>query len=302
MRRTNSLFSKAVIWITAVNVTVYLIQQSSLGNLVGNLFSLTPLYVVQYKFIWQIFTYQFLHSPNTFAHIFFNMYLLVMFGLPVEGEMGSRRFLFFYLLCGTGAGLFIFVISLITGGIEYQAQTLGASGAVFGVLVAFAVYFPEAELLLFFVLPVKAKYLVPLYGVFELVMELTGGQANVSHLGHLGGIAFALLYFFINKNFSRKKKFKGSARKGEIRKIYEEVKKIAETNDPALGMKKIILNKLSAGGGVDALTDDEWQFVKQLDILIDDNSIKQSIIVKEDIQTITDAQFITQVRRFISLS
>ncbi|TAL37402.1 MAG: rhomboid family intramembrane serine protease, partial [Spirochaetes bacterium] len=100
---------------------------------------LIPALVVESGYVWQIFSYMFLHNPFGFAHIFFNMYALLIFGLPIEQTWGPRRFLAYYLFCGTGAGLSIFIINVISQGSTYAIPTIGASGAVFGVLLAFGI-------------------------------------------------------------------------------------------------------------------------------------------------------------------
>jgi len=160
---------------------------------------LTPYLVVDKFYLWQLFSYMFLHSTSGFAHIIFNMYALFIFGMPVERLWGSKKFLIYYLTCGIGAGLAIFIIALVSGGLGYYIPTIGASGAVFGLLLAFGILFPDVEILLFFIIPVKARTLVILYGALELFLELSGGFDNISHIGHLGGLATGILYFIITR-------------------------------------------------------------------------------------------------------
>jgi membrane associated rhomboid family serine protease len=140
-------------------------------------------------FIWQPFTYMFLHAD--LMHIGFNMLALWMFGSPVALLWGERKFLRFYLLCGVGAGLIIVtwpqLVVLFGAGTPsgYLLPTLGASGAVFGVLLAYSLTWPDRTIMLLFPpIPIKAIYFIP----FILVMGWLFGAGNVSHVGHLGGV------------------------------------------------------------------------------------------------------------------
>ncbi len=140
-------------------------------------------------YIWQLLTYQFMHA--NLSHIFFNMLMLWMFGMEIENIMGSKKFLIFYLACGFGAGLIqLFLSPLFEGG---MGPTIGASGAVFGVMIAFAMYFPDRYVFLYFLIPVKAKYLIAFLVVIEFMS--VGNQSIVAHLAHIGGAITA--FFFI---------------------------------------------------------------------------------------------------------
>ncbi len=177
---------------------------------------------------WQIVTHMFMHSMSDFTHIFFNMYALYLFGTALENYWGTKKFVIYYLTCGVGAfflhmGVGYFEIQkmmqsltdkeiyqvMITGlqeGKEYKVQmvelysaintgVVGASGAVFGVLLGFGMLFPNTELMLLFPpIPLKAKYFVMIYGAIEfyLAMRQTTGD-NVAHYAHLGGMLFGYL-------------------------------------------------------------------------------------------------------------
>jgi membrane associated rhomboid family serine protease len=135
--------------------------------------------------IWQPFTYMWLHSTQSLMHILFNMFALWMFGGQLEQAWGSRRFLNFYLTCGVGAGFLIFFWNFLVGN---PYQTLGASGAIFGVLTAFSLLWPDRRIMLLFPpIPIRAIYFIPLL----FVMQLFLGGGNVSHVGHLGGVLVA---------------------------------------------------------------------------------------------------------------
>lgn len=135
---------------------------------------------------WQLVTYGFLHgSPG---HLFFNMFALWIFGVQIENTWGSRRFAFYYFVCVIGAGL---IQMLVMWG--QPIPTLGASGGVFGILLAFGMLFPNQPIYLYFLFPIKAKWLVIGYGALELWAGITGTQAGVAHFAHLGGMLFGFV-------------------------------------------------------------------------------------------------------------
>src|SRR5580698_316789 len=133
---------------------------------------------------WQLITYSFLHDG--FMHIFFNMFALFMFGTPLERYWGSGRFITFYLVCVLAAALTQLTVAVFE---HSQAPTLGASGGIFGLLLAFAVYFPRQRIMLLFPpIPLPAWAFVLIYGLVELFQGVTGSQADVAHFAHLGGM------------------------------------------------------------------------------------------------------------------
>ncbi len=141
---------------------------------------------------WQLVTYQFMHA--NFSHIFFNLFALWMFGSELEQEWGSRKFITYYLLAGIGAGLAQLLISPMLG--EF-GPTVGASGAVYGIMVGFALTFPERTVMIFPIfVPIRAKFMIIGLIAFDLIMGLTD-TGNVAHFAHLGGAAagFLLLKF-----------------------------------------------------------------------------------------------------------
>ncbi len=151
--------------------------------------------------VWQLITYQFMHG--SFSHILFNMFMLWMFGMEIENIMGSKKFLIFYLLSGVGAGLLQILASPFLE--STLAPTIGASGAVYGVMIAFAMFFPDRYIFLYFLIPVKAKYLIAFLIVFEFLSINTSGF--VAHLAHIGGALTALIFILADKknnfNFNR---------------------------------------------------------------------------------------------------
>lgn len=134
---------------------------------------------------WQLVTYAFLHG--SFGHILFNMFALWMFGVQVENRWGSERFAVFYFVCVIGAAItHLFFIS-------QPVPTVGASGGVFGVLLAFGMMFPNQPIYLYFLFPIKAKWLVIGLGALELWSGISGTQAGVANFAHLGGMLFGFL-------------------------------------------------------------------------------------------------------------
>lgn len=137
---------------------------------------------------YQLVTYMFLHAD--LSHLFFNMFALWMFGRTLEYELGSRRFLIYYMVCGVGAALIQMATVLLSG--EIYIQLLGASGAVMGLLLAFGVLHPNVPIIfLFLPIPIKAKWFVLIYGLIELFQGWTG-VGNVAHFAHVGGMLWGL--------------------------------------------------------------------------------------------------------------
>ncbi len=144
---------------------------------------------------WQLLTYGFLHDPSGFAHLLFNMLALLMFGAPLEYTWGNRRFLTYYLVCVAGAGLCQLVVtSWMAAEGAPVGPTLGASGGVFGLLLAYGMLFPNQRVMLLIPpIPMKARTLVIIYGAIELLLGFTGLQPGVAHFAHLGGMLFGWL-------------------------------------------------------------------------------------------------------------
>ena len=133
---------------------------------------------------WQLVTYMFMHG--NFGHIFFNMFALWMFGYVLENFWGTRRFLIYYFVCGIGAGL----LNMLLPGMNL---TVGASGAVYGILLAFGMTFPEERIYLYFLVPIKAKWFVIIYAAIELFEGVFQSMDGIAHFAHLGGMLFGLL-------------------------------------------------------------------------------------------------------------
>jgi membrane associated rhomboid family serine protease len=173
-----------------INIALFLLDKLT-GRLLSALGALRPLGAGFEP--WQLITYAFLHE--NLAHIFFNMFALFMFGSALEQFCGSRRFSVYYLACVLAAAATQLAVLAATGSVE---ETIGASGGVFGLLLAFAIFFPREKLLLYFAIPMPAWLFVTLYGVLELYLSVTGRQGDVAHFAHLGGMlggAAVILYW-----------------------------------------------------------------------------------------------------------
>jgi membrane associated rhomboid family serine protease len=185
------------------NVVVFLLQQVT-GTVLTEFFALwslgAPADEPSFQ-PWQLLTYSFLHA--NFLHIFFNMFAVYMFGSPLERFWGGRRYAFYYVACVlTAAGTELMVQNATDGG----GPVIGASGGVFGLLLAFAWYFPKQRLMLLFPpIPMPAWLFVTLYGAAELLFGVTGIQPGVAHFAHLGGMlggALSILYWRTRGRFA----------------------------------------------------------------------------------------------------
>ena len=140
-------------------------------------------------YLWQLFTYMFVHG--SFNHLLFNMLSLFIFGSMVEKRIGSKEFLLFYLLTGLFGGIASFVSYYLAG---TNVILVGASGAIYGVMLMFAVFYPYSVIFVFGFIPVRAPILVILYAIIELSSHVFGRGGNVAHLTHLSGLVFGYLY------------------------------------------------------------------------------------------------------------
>jgi len=203
--RTNSSGLSVVQWLLIINGGLFLMEMYSAGFLI-NTFALWPVGLSEISLsgqtpphfqIWQLVSYSFLHGGLT--HILLNMYALWLFGSRLEHAWGSKIFAFYYFVCVIGAGLVqLFVVSNNVQADEIY-PTLGASGGVFGLLLAFGMTYPNERLMLIFPpIVLKAKWFVFIYGVIELWAGIADSQAGVAHFAHLGGMVFGfgLLWYW----------------------------------------------------------------------------------------------------------
>jgi membrane associated rhomboid family serine protease len=163
-------------------------------NLIKNLFVYLALFNIGSGYFnpYQLVSYMFTHTE--FNHLFFNMFALFMFGAAIENFWGQKRYLIYYMATGIGAGL-IQLLTMYFQGVYVPVPTIGASGAVFGLLLAFGMLFPNTPLFLMFIpIPIKAKYMVIGYGLIEFFFGIARfGNDNVAHFAHLGGMLFGII-------------------------------------------------------------------------------------------------------------
>jgi membrane associated rhomboid family serine protease len=181
----------AVKWLIIANVGMFLVT-SIYEPLIGFL-GLIPELVLERQWIWQLATYLFLHAGP--VHLLFNMLGVWMFGVELERLWGTRFFLKYYAITGIGAGLTVVLVSLLPmkwAAVTYGVNTIGASGALFGLLMAFAFYYPDRPILMFLLFPIPAKYFVLIVGAMAFLSAPRNSQ--VSEIGHLGGLIFGYLY------------------------------------------------------------------------------------------------------------
>jgi membrane associated rhomboid family serine protease len=191
----NSSFPTGVKWLLIINIALFVAYFFAVRSRMGDIFywfGLIPQAVVEVFAVWQLFTYMFLHDPLGFGHILFNMLTLWMFGKDLEATWGTRRFLKFYFVCGVGAGLCVIIGNALFG--TMATRTIGASGAIYGLLMAFGMLFPDTTVLFSFLFPIKAKYFVMIMGAISFMMTFGSTGSGVSHVAHLGGMVFGYFY------------------------------------------------------------------------------------------------------------
>lgn len=185
-------YFNATIILIVVNVLVFLFGQVDRSGLLTFLW-LRPSDVLQGGEWWQVVTYMFVHGG--WGHIFFNMLALFLFGIQLERRMGSTDFLLYYFVCGIGAGIATVFINSATG--QGMIPIVGASGAIFALLLAFAAFFPDARIFIFGILPIRAPIAVLAYAGIEIFLQFTNFQSGVAHLTHLAGLAFGYLFLVV---------------------------------------------------------------------------------------------------------
>lgn len=201
------LLPQVIKYLLVTNITIFILDNFFFTNLsVGNVnlgeafmknFALWPISSGLFR-PWQLVTYMFMHAG--FMHIFINMFVLWMFGFELETVWGSKKFFWYYMMCGVGAGLANLLIAPL---FTTVAPTVGASGAIYGVLAAFAFLFPNRPIYLYFFIPIKAKYLIILYMVMDLVSVIGQADTGIAHIAHLGGAVVGIVYLLITRKTSR---------------------------------------------------------------------------------------------------
>lgn len=195
-----SMLPNGVKYLLITNVIMFAATYAleRLGYLeITNMLCLWPVTTHLFR-IWQPITYMFMHAG--FGHIFFNMFALWMFGYVLENYWGTKRFVIYYMICGLGAAATHIAMSLIFH--MPAAPTVGASGAVYGILLAFGMMFPNERIYLYFLMPIKAKWFVIGYALIELYEGFFRAD-NVAHFAHLGGMLFGLILILLWRRHNR---------------------------------------------------------------------------------------------------
>jgi membrane associated rhomboid family serine protease len=231
------------------NVAVFLVDFVTRGAYALDWLCLDPGRIVHEFQLWRLVSYMFVHDITPpFWHILINMLMLWMFGTPVAHAMGERRFWWFYMLSGAFAGLCSLVFYAVTGN---PSIVIGASGAIFALMVAFARFFPTQQFLIFFLFPVQAKYAVFIFGGIEL-LAITSND-RIAHVAHLGGALFAWGFLRWDiQGFNPWEAWRSRQRKQGLKKKRREEEKLQEAMtdiDP-------ILEKISRHG-MQSLTREE---------------------------------------------
>ena len=230
------------------NVVLFLVDMATGGNFVQRWFALDPVRTIHQFELWRLVSYLFVHSLNTPFHILFNMLMLWMLGSPLVETMGERKFWWFYISTGIFSGLCTLIFYSLTNN---YTPVIGASGALFGLMFAFAKFFPTQEFLILFLFPVQARYAVLIFGAVELVLLVR--KDNISHITHLGGALFGWMYFVFEERGAKlllkwQNRNQIQAHK-VVKKTAEEVGQVMVDIDP-------ILKKISKTG-MNSLTKDE---------------------------------------------
>jgi len=242
---------KALKIILIATLCVFILQLiSARSRMLEGFGALVPVLVFTGGEIWRLVTYMFLHDTNSVFHFFFNMLVLWMFGMEIEERWGYKRFLIFYLLAGVFSGL--------VSAPMWYSPIVGASGAVFAVMTIYAFYYPDRQVLLFFIIPTTVKWMVIFLAGISLLFSFQRNSA-VAHLTHLGGVIFAVLYHYgydrvmnmVAERRSRRREM--TVRKKAVDRVRSE-KSFEEVIDP-------ILKKISEQG-MDSLTPQEKEILQ----------------------------------------
>lgn len=248
-----NMITPAVQYLIFANGIIFVLQKLTGTTLIA-WFGLHPIDIYKKFYLWQSISYMFLHGD--FIHILLNMFILWMFGCEVERHWRAKEFLKFYFICGIGAGFFHLIFNLSS-----EIPVVGASGAIYGILLAFAMLFPDRPIFLFpFFVALKAKYWAIIFATIALLFGLLGGQNGVAHFAHLGGmiIGFIYLKFIWRLSLFGQDFFKRKQNEWELHRTIrrrQHLLQLRQTID-------IILDKINEVG-YENLTDREKQILKE---------------------------------------
>ncbi len=186
----------AVRAIIYANIAVFLVTLFMPGLIVDT-FGLSPALVVRALRLWQLVTYLFVHSPTQLSHILFNMLAVWMFGVDLERRWGTREFVKYYFITGVGAGVSMILVSLLPFAATratFEAVTIGASGAVYGLLMAWGLIFPHRQILFMLIFPLQARVYVLIMGAIAFLSAVGASGGPVANVAHLGGLVVGFIY------------------------------------------------------------------------------------------------------------
>jgi membrane associated rhomboid family serine protease len=243
----NILFANGIVFLMSM-------LNNQLFYFLSNNFALHA-YDVLYQFkIWQLFTYMFLHGG--FWHIFFNMFIFWMFGTELEMEWGSKQFLKYYFICGVGAGI---INILLTSSDPSYPGTVGASGAIYGIMVAYALRYPDRLVYIYFLFPVKVKYMVGFLAIISFLSTWNTQGDGIAHAAHLGGMLVGFIYLKYWQHFYK------------VKSMFQQTTKKPVSKSSATGDEKVeyyrkkideLLDKINRIGYLN-LTDEEKELLEE---------------------------------------
>lgn len=203
----------AVKYLLIVNTVVFAIQ-TFVDYPITLIFGLVPRLVWENLYIWQLFTYQFLHGG--LFHLLFNMLALWMFGCDLERRWGSAFFLKYFFVSAVGGGI---LNTLITP--NQAVPSIGASGGIYGILLAYGLIYPNQVVYFYFLFPIKMKHFVWIIGGISFYSSITSGQSGIAHLAHLGGMLFGYLYLRGGNPWERFKLYQDRRRLARLRRRFQ---------------------------------------------------------------------------------
>lgn len=259
-------FSGVVRTLILVNIIVHILQLlPGVGDVITGLGAAHPVLILRGQ-IWRLFTYGFLHSTGSFSHLLFNMFGLWMFGAPIEARLGSKAFLWFYMISIVFSGLFSFTY-LIGDSVPF---IVGASGAIFAVVTLYAIYYPDSLIYIYGIIPVKARIWAIIFGVVSIFGTLNRG-GDTAHVVHLGGIVFAFIYWkfgdrvsSLTRNWIRKRAIAKEDKENKKETVlhYYEPRKSRQEIAQEKSDIDAVLKKISQSG-MESLSEDEYKILEK---------------------------------------
>jgi len=245
--------SSAIKILIIANVAVFLLENLlGIEQLFNNYLGLVPSLVINDFYIWQLFTYMFLHGG--LWHLLINMVVLWMFGSEIERYWGRKEFLGYYFITGIGSGI-------LTTAFSYSSTIpiVGASGAIYGVLLAYGMMFPNRIIYLYFLIPVKVKYFVLFIGGVAFFSSIADKGSSISHLTHLTGMLIGYIYMKSNVRISNLSKSFGDLK---IKREVKKAERVRKSYDNLRQEIDSILDRINEVG-YENLTDDEKHILEE---------------------------------------